>query len=62
MGGADDHDGALATGAGGGADLAPCGARGVATRAGGRGARLLAHDPPAVRGTGRGDLTRNLVA
>ncbi len=35
-----------------------CGAGGLATRIGGRGARLLAQHPTAVLGTGRGALTQ----
>lgn len=42
----------------GGTNHAPCEARGVASRVGGRGPRLLVNDPPAMLGTGHGDLTR----
>ena len=58
MGVADDCHGVVETGAGGRTDSAPCGTSGLATRVGGRGARLLAHHPTTVLGTGRGDLTR----
>ena len=52
VGVADDRE----AGAGRGANSPSCGAVGFATRVGCRGARLLAHHPPAMRGAGRGAL------
>jgi len=63
MGGADDRDGALEAGAGSGANPAPCGARGLAPRAGGEAlacwhtirqrAGRWASWPDTIRGTPR---------